>query len=62
MRRRGGRSRAGRALAATVILFAVTGMITMVTVSRNLGNTLIGGAVIGGVALLAFQSPRKPTA
>jgi len=49
------------ALAATVILFAVTGVITMVTISRDLGHTLIGGAVVGAVALVVFL-PRKPTA
>ena len=61
MRSGGDQSRAGMALAAAVILLALTGAITMVTVSRNLGHTLIGGAVVGAVALLALRS-RKPTA
>jgi len=59
MRSGGGRSRAGTAVAGTVILFAVTGVTTMVTVSRNLGQTLIGGAVIEAVALTLFWR-RKP--
>ena len=46
-------------MAGAVILFAVTGVTTMVTVSRNLGQTLIGGAVIGAVALTLFWR-RKP--
>ncbi len=46
-------------MAGTVILFAVTGVTTMVTVSRNLGQTLIGGAVIEAVALTLFWR-RKP--
>lgn len=38
-------------LPALVVLLAVAGVTVMVTVSRNLGHTLIGGAVIGACVL-----------
>jgi hypothetical protein len=60
MRSGGDRPKAGMAVSVAVVLFAVTGVIMMITGSGNLGHTLIGGSVVGGVALCVFW-PKRTT-
>jgi hypothetical protein len=61
MRSGGDRPKAGMAVSVAVVLFAVTGVIMMITGSGSLSQTLIGGSVVGAVALSVFWRPKRTT-
>ncbi|WP_300610110.1 hypothetical protein [Trebonia sp.] len=50
----GGRRLALRGLSIAVVLLSAAGVVAQYTTSPDLGHSLIGGAVLGSIALVAL--------